>query len=86
VAGEVATAVAAEVADHRVLPWARLGALGVPLGAPQGAAQAEAVALLQQLLEAGLLFLPTEEVEQGDDDEADERVQEVDLDDEGCDA
>ena len=77
VTGDAATAVAAEVADHRALPWARLQSLG--------AAQPEAAALLQTLLEEGLLFIPTDEDEEGDDGDGDaERVEEYDLEDEGA--
>jgi 50S ribosomal protein L16 3-hydroxylase len=83
VSGDAACSLAADVADHRVLPWARLTALGVPAGLPQSASEAEVVTLLQTLLEEGLLFIPTdEEDEYGEDEEADMRVEEVDLEDE----
>jgi hypothetical protein len=85
VAGGVASALAAEAADQRVLPWARLLALGLPAGTPQSAEQAEAVTLLQALLHEGFLFLPSDEEAAAAEEEAgDERVEEVDLEDEGA--
>jgi hypothetical protein len=85
VTGSVASALAAEVADQRVLPWVQLLALGLPAGTPQSVEQAEAVVLLQMLLQEGLLFLPSDEAEADEADEADdERVEEVDLEDEGA--
>jgi 50S ribosomal protein L16 3-hydroxylase len=70
-AGAAAAAVAAEVADLRAVPWAHLVSLV--------SGDAEARDLLQTLLELGLLFVPSEEEEEELEDGADERVEEVDL-------
>ena len=84
VAGDVARAVAEEVADRRTLSWSSLVALGVPAGDARNAAQAEVAALLQTLLEGGLLFIPSDDdsADEGEEGDASERVEEWDLEDE----
>ena len=73
-AGAAAAAVAAEFADRRAVPWPHLVTL------VNG--DAEARGLLQTLLELGLLFVPSEEDDEDELEDEDERVEEIDLDDE----
>ncbi len=76
-ASGAAAAVAAEFADRRAVPWPHLVSLV--------SGDAEARGMLQTLLELGLLFVPSEE-EEGEDEEDganEERVEEIDLEDDG---
>lgn len=72
VKGDTAAALAAELADCRVISWARLIELGAPTGVPQSADEAEIVELLLTLVRGGLLYVPSDEPEDEGEEEEEE--------------
>ncbi len=78
--GRAACAVAAAIADCRTLPWENLMTLGLPAGEANGADESECAQLLCALITSGQLFIPTDEPEIEDEDDApDERDVMIEL-------
>jgi hypothetical protein len=70
----------AELADGRCVSWEKLRACGVPGKEPQGEEEEECASALLSLLELGLIFIPSDELdEEGEETEIDERVEVYDL-------